>query len=316
MIAIVNTPDSGSPVEMRQVDEPEAASDEAIVGVRAFSLNRGELILLANRPEGWRPGQDISGVVVREAKDGSGPAEGTRVVGLVEQEGWAERVSVSTSQLAPLPYEVSFAQAATLPIAGLTALRALRLGGSLLGSKVLVTGAAGGVGRFAVQLAASAGASVTGVVRVSERARGLKELGASETVADIEEAEGPFDLILESVGGDSLEEALWLVGPKGDVVLFGNSSREAASFDFSDHMRLYPHGAKLHIFFYSAGQQSFGSDLARLVSLVATGRLSPSIGVESSWNDLERVTNELRERKVNGKAVLYLTGSKYDGGDG
>ena len=81
-------------------------------------------------------------------------------------------------------------------------------------------------------------------------------------------------------------------------------------------MRLYPHGAKLHIFFYSAGQESFGSDLARLVSLVATGRLSPSIGVETSWEDLERVVNELRERKVNGKAVLYLTGSKYGGGDG
>jgi len=305
MLAIVNTPGSGSPVEICQVDEPEAAPDEAVVEVRAFSLNRGELLLLANRPEGWRPGQDVSGVVLREAKDGSGPAEGSRVMGLVDQAGWAERVSVPTSQLAPLPDEVSFAQAATLPMAGLTALRALRLGGSLLGSKVLITGAAGGVGRFAVQLAASAGASVTGVARSPERAEGLEDLGASETVATIEEAEGPFDLILEAVGGASFEEALRLVGPKGTVVSFGNSSGERAGFDFFDHMRLYPDGAKLHIFFYSDGQESFGPDLARLVSLVASGRLTPNIGAESSWRNLERVLDELRERKVNGKAVFH-----------
>ena len=87
MLAVVNTPSAPIPVELRKVGEPEPADDEAIVEVRAFSVNRGELALLGNRPEGWRPGQDIAGVVVKAAADGSGAKEGTRVVALVDGGG-------------------------------------------------------------------------------------------------------------------------------------------------------------------------------------------------------------------------------------
>jgi NADPH:quinone reductase len=73
MLALVNTPSAPIPVELREVAEPVPMPDEAIVEVHAFSLNRGELALLAGRPEGWRPGQDIAGVVVQPATDGSGP---------------------------------------------------------------------------------------------------------------------------------------------------------------------------------------------------------------------------------------------------
>ncbi len=73
MLAIVNTPKGSAPVELREVPEPQPAPNEALVEVRAFSLNRGELRLFQIRPEGWRPGQDISGVVLRAAADGSGP---------------------------------------------------------------------------------------------------------------------------------------------------------------------------------------------------------------------------------------------------
>src|SRR5205085_4770930 len=143
MLALVNTPSAPIPIELREVPEPEPASDEAIVEVHAFSLNRGELALLANRPEGWRPGQDIAGIVVRAAADGSGPQEGTRVVAMVDGAGWAQRVAAPTARMAALPDNVSFASAATLPVAGLTALRLVRLGGSLLGRRALITGAAG-----------------------------------------------------------------------------------------------------------------------------------------------------------------------------
>jgi len=125
-------------VELRDAPEPTAAPDEAIIEVHAFSLNRGELSLLANRPEGWRPGQDISGIVVKAAQDGSGPKEGTRVVALVDGAGWSLRVNAPTTRIAEIPEEVSFAAAAT-PVAGLTALRTLRYGGPLLGRRVLVT---------------------------------------------------------------------------------------------------------------------------------------------------------------------------------
>ncbi len=158
MLAFVNTSKNEAPIELREVAEPQATDHEAVVEVCAFSLNRGELALLATRPEGWQPGQDIAGIVVKRATDGSGPDAGTRVVGLAEQGGWAQRVALPTDRLAVLPENVNFAQAAALPMAGHTALRILRLGEMLLGKRVLITGAAGGVGSFAVQLAALQGA--------------------------------------------------------------------------------------------------------------------------------------------------------------
>jgi NADPH:quinone reductase len=226
MLALVNTSSAPIPVELREVAEPVPMPGEAVVEVHAFSLNRGELTLLADRPEGWRPGQDIAGVVIQPAADGSGPAKGTRVVALVDGAGWSQRVAAPTARMAALPDNVSFASAATLPVAGLTALRTLRQGGSLLGQRVLITGAAGGVGRFAVQLAALAGAEVTGVVGHPDRAVGLSERGATALVANIQEAEGFFDLILESAGGASLAGAISKVAPGGTIVMFGNSSRE------------------------------------------------------------------------------------------
>jgi NADPH:quinone reductase-like Zn-dependent oxidoreductase len=306
MFAVVNTPGGSTPVELRNVVEPEAQAHEAIVEVHAFSLNRGELALLANRPEGWRPGQDIAGVVVQEAADGSGPKVGSRVVALVDQSGWAQRTAAPTARMAVLPESVSFAQAATLPIAGLTALRTLRLGSYPLGSRVLITGASGGVGRFAVQLGALAGAEVTGVVGRAERATGLRELGAASVVTSIEEAQGPYDLILESVGGSSLEQAIRLIAPNGTIVLFGNSSGEQTPFSFP---ALAGHaGARLIGFFsYLSGDQaSFGKDLALLVSLIAANKLTPQIGSEESWHNLARVLPALRERRVNGKAIFLV----------
>ena len=306
MLALVNTPSAPIPVELNEVPEPVPMPSEAIVEVHAFSLNRGELVLLANRPEGWRPGQDIAGVVVQPAADGSGPAKGTRVVALVDGAGWSQRVAAPTARMAALPENVSFASAATLPVAGLTALRTLRQGGPLLAQRVLITGAAGGVGSFAVQLAALAGAQVTGVVSHPDRASGLYDLGASALVANIQEAEGLFDLILESAGGSSLAGAVSKVAPGGTIVVFGNSSREQTPISFPNFAGHA--GARLLAFFiYESGTPaSMGVDLAKLVSLVAAGKLTPEIGLEDSWHNVYRATTALRERKVNGKAVFHI----------
>src|SRR5919197_2516406 len=106
MRALVATGNPQSPLQLRDVDEPSPSSGETIVEVKAVSINRGELRLLATRPEGWRPGQDIAGVVVQAPPDGL-PA-GTRVVALVDQAGWAERVAVAPNRIAALPEAVSF----------------------------------------------------------------------------------------------------------------------------------------------------------------------------------------------------------------
>src|SRR5581483_11451642 len=231
MRAIVNT--RAGPV-IGEAPEPAPRDNEALVAVHAFSLNRGELRLFQVRPEGWRPGQDIAGVVVRQAADGSGPATGTRVVALCDWEGWAERAAVPSHRMAPLADTVSFAAAAALPVAGLTALRTLRHGAPLLGKRVLITGAAGGVGNLAVQLAARSGARVTAIVGNADRGAVIAGFGAAEIVTDIADAAGRYPLILEAAGGRSLKAAIERVEAKGTVVVFGNSSGEPTEIDFRE----------------------------------------------------------------------------------
>jgi NADPH:quinone reductase-like Zn-dependent oxidoreductase len=293
-------------VDLVDVPEPEPGPAEAVVETKAVSVNRGELRLLKARDQGWRPGQDVAGIVVERAADGSGPEPGTRVVAWPEQAGWAQRVAVPTSHVAPIAENVTFSQAATLPIAGITALRALRLGDPLAGKQVLISGASGGVGRFAVELAAGAGGIVTAVARDDQRAAGLAELGATDVVFDLDRLDGRFDLILESTGGPSFEAAIRLVAPGGRVVVFGNSSDTPATISFSDFRGRA--GAQIVAFFvYESGEPpSFGEDLGLLADLIADDKLHPNIGLETPWTQANDVFEAVWGRQVNGKAVLSV----------
>lgn len=299
MKAIVNNPDGPA---ITTVNDPRPGSGEALVAVRAFSINRGELALLQARTDGWRPGQDIAGIVAEPAADGSGPAAGTPVVALAEQAGWAELAAVPTARLAPLPDEISTEQAAALPLAGLTALRTLRLAGDLLGRRVLVTGASGGVGRMQIQLAAAAGAQVTAVAR-PQHEKELLALGASSVAADPAAAEGLYDLIADWVGGPSLAAALGKVAPRGTVVLgSGNPEKTPVNiYDFFGH-----EGARLVSYLSYAYPEPPGPDLATLARLVAAGRLDPAVSLTLPWTRLRDALTALAERRISGKAVLTV----------
>ena len=292
---------------LQTVAEPTPLPHEAVVAVRAASLNRGELRRLETAPAGWRPGWDVAGVVHTAAADGSGPAAGTRVVGLMRAGAWAERVAVSTDLLAALPDEVSFADASTLPVAGLTALAALARRGNLLGQRVVITGAAGGVGWFAAQLAARAGAHVTGVARSADRLLPLIERGAIDTaVTALEDAPGPFDLVLESTGGADLAAALTRLAPGGLVVNYGNSSRAPTTFNVAD---FYGRGGValygLFLFDELVRRGNSGArDLATLVDLVAAEELVPQISITAPWRAPWPAMQALVGRDLIGKAVL------------
>lgn len=307
MRALVAAPGVAGGVELREVAEPEPAPDQALVEVRAVSLNRGECVMLRGAEDGWRPGWDLAGVVAEPAAHGSGPGAGARVLGWVNGGSWAERVAVRTDHLAEIPGSVSFETASTLPVAGLTAVGVLSAAGALLGKRVAITGAAGGVGRLAIQLAHAAGAHVTAIVGRPERGESLRELGADAIEVGLSTEGDPFDLIVESAGGSSLAAAIARVGPRGVVVTFGNSSNEPVSFD---PRTFYRKGGPTMLGFFVTAELLEGrigsAQLTALASLVAEGRLASRIDLQVPWTEAARAIDELLERRVHGKAVLTI----------
>ena len=295
--------DAGVPggLTLGELAEPEAGRDEMVIDVRAYGLNRGELSLLEMRSDGWTPGQDVAGIVVRSAATG-GPPEGSRVVGVADAGGWSERVAVPVHRAAPLPSEVSFREAAALPVAGLTALRALRVGGSLLGRRVLVTGASGGVGSIAVQLASIGGAAATALVSRPERIATPQELGAGRVVTSLE-GEGPFDVVLDGVGGNVLVEGIRRLSRTGVAIAYGLAGGEPSRLSFRDFVDA-PFARLVPFWVYTTDQQTFGEDLAVLARVVADGRLRIVVGAAFDWQRTLEGIKRLRARDIVGKVVF------------
>ena len=305
--AVVVDPEAAGRLVIRPVPDPVPDRGEVIVRVRAISLNRGEVRRSTMAPAGWRPGWDLAGHVERAASDGSGPKVGTRVVGFLPEGAWAERVAVPTHSLAELPEKVTFSQAATFPVAGLTALHALAKNGQILGKRVLVTGATGGVGDFAVQLARLAGAHVTATARRADQAPALRQLGAHEvTIGDDIPPSPKYDLVIESVGGRTLGTALAALERGGVCVTLGVSASTEVTFDaraFFGAGRTQLYGFYL---FTELGNEPAAIGLRRLADLVAAGQLAPHISVERPWSEIAQVAADLIARKYPGKAVLTL----------
>jgi NADPH:quinone reductase-like Zn-dependent oxidoreductase len=273
-----------------------------LVEVHAIALNFGEVAFLANqRRPGEVVGWEAAGVVLQAASDGSGPSAGARITGFGPGGGWAERRAVTATDLAVVPDTVDFGAAAAVPVAGVTALRALRALGPVVGRRVLVTGASGGVGRMAVQLAARAGARVIACVGNPERGVGLVELGAAEVVVGLGGL-APVYGVLENVGGGLLAEAYALVEPDGWVQSIGVASLEPTSIDF-EQARLRG-GGRIEAFNVFSHGGAFGKDLATLLEWVARGELDPQVGWRDSWTQIAKAVDAFRGRQVRGKLVL------------
>jgi NADPH:quinone reductase len=299
MRALIHDPDAPQGLRLGDAKEPELLERQALLEVHAVSLNFGELMRLAE--SGW-PGDiwgwDAAGVITRAAADGSGPPPGSRVVTFGAAGAWAELRAVDTTELAPVPESVDLGAANALPSAGVTALQSLRRLGSVIGRRVLVTGASGGVGRFAVQLAARAGAHVIASAGNPARATGLRELGATEVVVGLEHLSVPVYGVIDVVGGRQLAHAATLLEQDGVIEWVGLSSRQPTTLT-AVHGPGYP--MRLESFTMA---MPFGRDLAYLVGLLESNQLDAQIGWRGSWDHPPEAAEALLARRVPGKAVL------------
>jgi len=307
--AIIVDPALTQRLTIREVTSPALASNQALVQVKAFSLNRGEVMRAFRQTEVTQLGWDLAGIVDRPASDGSGPQAGARVVGLLRSGAWAEQVAVPTSALAVLPAEVSFQQAATMPVAGLTALLALDKAGPLLGRKVLVTGASGGVGDFAVQLARQSGAYVVGLVNQARYTDSVLKIGAHHVVASEDAAAaaqfGPYDVITDALGGKALSIVFTQLAQNGICVTYSSG---LTGTDVAFSSRSVPAGARLYflLVFQELLREPASVGLGRLARLVAEGKLHPTVEVEASWEEIAGIAQRLIDRDYSGKAVLMI----------
>jgi NADPH:quinone reductase-like Zn-dependent oxidoreductase len=301
---------AGGHIALADVPRPTPGPGEALVKVAAISLNRGEVKTAFESAPGTRRGWDFAGTVLEAASNGTGPAVGTRVVGIAPVGGWAELLAVNPVFIAPLPDTISFETAAALPVAGLTAHHCLAKGPQQAGRRVLITGASGGVGVFAIQLAAISGAEVTAAIRNGANEALVRRLGAHHvTIGETLAADiGPFDLVLDSVGGRTLGTALGLLAPGGTCVTLGGSEGAVTEFDVSKFRGAG--GTSLYGFAgtWELQRQLPSVGLAHLAGLVAEGKLDPMIERRAPLSQIDAIAHDLMDRKFVGKAVIAFEG--------
>ncbi|TWH18873.1 zinc-binding dehydrogenase [Prauserella rugosa] len=294
---------------LSEVPDPSPALGEALVQVDAFTVNFGEIHGGLTPPQaGTVPGWEAAGVVVRAARDGSGPREGTPVLTLGVGGGWAELRAVPAHLMAPLSDGADLGAASTVGIAGASALRAIRRLGDVRGRRVLVTGATGGVGRFAVQLLRDAGAVPVAATRKVERRRAeLIALGAAEVVPDPATVDGPVHGVVDTVGGDQLVSAYGLLAEGSVLVMVGHSSEQDVVFPYGSLLGgPGTHDRTLTSFFLLSTTPDLGDDLRMLADRVAAGELDPGIAWRGPWQSLSEATTAMLDRTLHGKAVVEV----------
>ncbi|MFE2414316.1 zinc-binding dehydrogenase [Kitasatospora sp. NPDC059408] len=306
MKALVTTELDPLTLELRSVPDPRPRPDEALIEVHATALNRADLLLAVRRPVGSPIGLDVVGTVLRPASDGSGPPAGARVVGLADNDAWAELAAVRTDRLTGIPDGVCDTTAVTLPVAGLTALYALQRAGWLLGRRTLVTGASGGVGRIAVQLALAAGSEVTAWVGSPARGAGLADFGAQVVTGYDEPPTAPVDILVDSVGGEVFSTGYQLLRRGGVATVFGNTVRSELRLP-ADWGHARP-GVRIEYLFLldEVTRRDVPADLTLLLGLVAAGKLAAEPGLLTPWSDPQHAVDALRSREINGKIVLSM----------
>lgn len=305
-----------------EVDRPTPAADEMLIRVRAASVNpldyhtlRHPLIRrflkIMTRQETSRPGRDVAGEVEAVGANVTQFKPGDAVFG-VAAGAFAEYACTKESRVARKPAEISFEHAAAVPVAGLTALQGLRDYGRLSqGQSVLINGAAGGIGTFAVQIAKHFGANVTGVCS-TRNIEMVRELGADRVIDYTQENytsdARQYDLVFDIAGNHSFAERRRAMKAKGTYVGAGivalNFSVPGLIVNMvSESVRKRFVSQKFLTFIAKITQE----DLTRLADLIRSGKVTPVIDRTYSLTEVPDAIRYLEQRHARGKVVISMT---------
>jgi NADPH:quinone reductase-like Zn-dependent oxidoreductase len=327
MKAIVqDTYGSADVLQLREIETPAVGDDEVLVRVHAAGLEPGVWHVMTGRPYlvrvmgfGLRApkvrvrGRDVAGRVEKVGRNAAGFRPGDDVFGTCDG-SFAEHAIARPELLAPKPANLSFEQAAAVPISGMTALQGLRdVGKVQAGQRVLIIGAAGGVGSFAVQIAKALGAEVTGVCSTT-KVELVRSLGADAVIDYLREplADGGrrYDLILDTAGRRSLSELRRALAPRGTLVIIGGEGggRWLGGFD-----RQILRAPVVSLF---VGQtlrplvaKETAADLVALTELVEAGKVTPVIDRAFPLSAAPEAIRYLAQGHARGKVVITVVDS-------
>ncbi|WP_067175149.1 NAD(P)-dependent alcohol dehydrogenase [Microtetraspora niveoalba] len=311
-------------LELRDVDRPSIGDDEVLVEVRAAGVDPGVWILMTGRPYlvrlmGYglrRPkvpvrGRDVAGVVAAVGARVTRFRPGQEVYGTCESGSFAEYASAPQGRLAPKPAGLSFEQAAAVPVSGMTALQSVRDCGRVRpGQRVMVIGASGGVGSFAVQIATASGARVTGVCGAA-KADLVRSLGAEDVIDyardEIDHDGARYDVVIDTAGNRPLSLLRRALTPRGTLVIVGGGhDRYPLSGGFERQLR-----APLVSMF--VGQRLRGlttreraEDLEELGRLIESGAVTPVIDRVYPLAEASDAIHHFSEGHPAGKVVVTL----------
>ncbi|MGZ4620957.1 MAG: NAD(P)-dependent alcohol dehydrogenase [Blastococcus sp.] len=325
MLAVVQDEygEPGTVLRLEQTEQPTIEDDEVLVRVAAAGVDRGVWHMVAGlpfpirlagfglrRPKNRVPGMDVAGRVEAVGKDVTKLRLGDEVYG-VAMGSFAEYARAKESRLAPRPAGLTAEQAAAVPVSAVTALQAVRDHGHVQpGQRVLVLGASGGVGSYAVQIAKAFGAEVTGVCSAA-KVDLVRSLGA-DRVIDYTRGDplepGRYDVILDIGGNRRLSVLRRALTPRGTLVIVGGETggrilggvqRQIAAMLLSPFLK-----QKLGTFV--AGQKA--ADLMALNELVASGALKPAVDRTYPLGEAAEAIRYLQDGSVRGKVVLTVRG--------
>jgi NADPH:quinone reductase-like Zn-dependent oxidoreductase len=324
MKAVVrDTYGSADLLEVRDVERPTVAGGEVLVRVRAAGLDRGAWHVMTGRPYLMR----IAGFGVRRPKD---PGLGTELAGMVEAVGadvtgyaigdavygagkssFAQWASARPAKLARMPANLTYEQAAAVPVSGVTALQALRNQGRVqAGQTVLIIGASGGVGSFAVQIAKALGAEVTGVCSTA-KLDFVRSLGADHvidyTAGDITDGNRRYDLVLDIGGNRPLRTLRRLLTPKGTLVFVGGEGGGSWTGGLDRQLRsmaVTPFvGQRLGTFWVANANSA---DLDTLRTMIEDGAVTPAVDRVCALSEMPDAMRDLEAGRVRGKIVVTI----------